>query len=255
MKTKILITGASSSLGHHLIKILGEKFPLILCARQPKNKTSENIEWIKFDMENPPPIEMGGVKKIIHLASSVDKKSFKIDVEGTRNILEQARRNDVEHFIFISIVGVDTLPIKYFRIKKQVEQIIIQSGIPFTILRSTQFFPFFEKEINKYFRFPIAFLPSDILYQPIDISIVAKKLAKISLAEPVNDILEIGGAEILDLGEAARIWRNTKSLSKPIVELPLSLLGKFGKKLKNGALTTNESSQESLTWNEWIKKR
>lgn len=255
MNRKILITGANGDLGQHLIKILENEFPLILCTRRQKNKTAEGIEWRKFDLENPTSISMDGVKTIFHLASSIEKKSFKIDVEGTKNLLEQALKNNVKHFIFISIVGVGRLPTKYFRIKNQVEHEIQQSGIPYTILRATQFFPFFEQEIIKYLRFPIAFLPSGILYQPIETSIVAKKMVEISLAGPLNSILEIGGPEVVNFGEAARILMESRSVSKPIVNVPLSLLGKLGKELKNGVLTTNESNQDSATWTEWLKNK
>lgn len=255
MKNKILITGANGVLGQHLITLLAKKVPLILCGRKQKNETSEPIKWQKFDMANPTLVSMDGVKTIIHLASSIDKKSFKIDVDGTKSLLQQACKNNVEHFIFISIVGIDSLSTKYFRIKKQVEQEIIKSGVPYTILRSTQFFPFLEQEIAKYLRFPIVFLPSGILYQPIEIPIVAKKLAEISLASPVNRILEIGGAEVLDLGKSTRILMEVKSISKPIVSVPLSLLGKFGNKLKNGVLTTNAYDRNSATWREWLKIR
>ncbi|QNL48743.1 NAD(P)H-binding protein [Olivibacter sp. SDN3] len=254
MDRKVLITGANGTLGQQLVQLLGKELPLILCARRQEDNTANGMEWRRFDLENPTTISMDGVKTIVHLASSIEKKSFKIDVEGTKDLLAQALRNKVEHFVFISIVGVDSFSTRYFRIKNQVEHEIQQSGIPYTILRSTQFFPFFEQEIIKYLRFPIAFLPSGILYQPIEISVVAKKLAKISLAEPVNGIVEIGGPEVLNLGEAARVFMEYKSLSKPIVNVPISLLGKLGRTLQSGVLTTNERNQDGLKWSEWLKK-
>lgn len=155
----------------------------------------------------------------------------------------------------MSIVGTERIPTRYFKLKQKAEQTVFNSGVPFTILRATQFFPFFEDEIRKYLRLPIAFLPKKILYQPIEVIHVANRLLEIASGDPKNGIIEIGGSQKIELGEATKILLNFMNESKVCIDIPLFLLGKLGKELENGALTTHEVCFTSATWANWLDKK
>ncbi|MDQ0633808.1 uncharacterized protein YbjT (DUF2867 family) [Arthrobacter pascens] len=63
-----------------------------------------------------------------------------VDVEGTQRLLEEAQRAGVEHFLHVSIVGVQQSRVPYLRRKAQAENIVRSSAIPWTILPATPFF-------------------------------------------------------------------------------------------------------------------
>ena len=62
-----------------------------------------------------------------------------MDVDGTRNLLEAARAAGTPHLVYISIVGIHRVPYRYYQAKLAAERLIQASGLPWTILRSTQF--------------------------------------------------------------------------------------------------------------------
>ncbi len=255
MKSNILITGATGLLGQTLLSIIAnQKYNVTIASR--KNPLLDlNYQWQKFDLsDNSSKVNLKGIHTIFHLASSTKKYNYAIDVKGTERLLHLAKQSDIQHFIYISVVGVDIIPIKYFKIKRAVEEVVQRSNIPYTILRSTQFFEFFELEIIKYLKLPVAVIPNKIVYQPIETLLVAKKLLEIQLNSPLNQIIEIGGSEMLTLGEASQIWLNHQTQKKYIWNIPIVLLGKFGKIMKNGGLATPSITPNSLNWENWLKK-
>ena len=226
---KVLITGATGLLGKSLLKKIDlENFEIIVCSRKKPNNLSTDYLWKSFNLEQPLAIDLSGVDIIFHLASSTQNYSYQTDVNGTSKLLEIAKKHQVKHFIYISIVGVDQLPVKYFKIKKKVEEVIQQAGISFTILRATQFFEFFEKEVIKYQKLPIAIVPGDILYQPIEVRLVSDKLIEIAKSKPQNKILELGGSEKILLKDALKIWLKKKSKKKVMLNIPFISFREIG---------------------------
>ena len=111
-----------------------------------------------------------------------------------RNLLAAARAAGVRHHIALSIVGVDGLQASpYFRAKKIQEDLIKASGIPFTILRSTQFFEFIRDVVQEGTAREIAISPA--LVQPIAVEDVADTLADAVFSDPVDATLEVAGPE------------------------------------------------------------
>ena len=86
---------------------------------------------------------------VVHLASNTTDLSSNADITGIKALLKIVEQNKMEHFVFISIVGVDKVPIKYLKTKFRVEQLIKKHCKKHTILRSTQFLEFFEQEVQK----------------------------------------------------------------------------------------------------------
>ena len=66
--------------------------------------------------------------------------TWQIDVDGTRRLLDAAREAHVSHIVYISIVGIDKVPYAVGKAKLAAEELIQQSGIPWSILRATQFY-------------------------------------------------------------------------------------------------------------------
>lgn len=130
------------------------------------------------------------------------------------NLLKAARRNGVGHYLALSVVGAETLVENdYFRAKLVQENLIRASGIPYTIVRSTQFFEFLSGILGSSAEYGAIRLPA-LRLQPIAGDEAASWLAKRAGESPSNSIVEIGGPEatnLIDLaGELLTINEDTR---------------------------------------------
>ena len=165
---------------------------------------------------------MSGVDTVLHLATSAGKK----DPQQTRNVVEAARNAGVKHLIYISIVGVDVVPYSYYRAKLASERIIEESGIPFTILRASQFHAFLRMFIDLQKKMPMI-IAIDVPDQPIAVEEVAARLVELVEAGPSGRVADIAGPEQLKLRDAIATWQRHAGTRKPVWMMPL-----FGKTIR-----------------------
>lgn len=119
-----------------------------------------------------------------------------------RNLIAAGHAAGVRHHIALSVVGTDRLQVSgYFQAKKIQEDLLKGSGIPFTILRSTQFFEFITGVVQDGADRDVVISPA--LVQPIAGEDVAEALADIVLGPPLNQITEVAGPERLGLDDLA----------------------------------------------------
>jgi uncharacterized protein YbjT (DUF2867 family) len=158
---------------------------------------------------------VGPVEVVVHCATNRRK-----DSPATRNLLDAAKSEGVAHLVFISIVGVDDIPYGYYRDKVECERMIAGSGIPFTILRATQFHDFVAMFLRPQRRLPwITVL--DVEAQPIAVEEVADRLAELAVAAPAGRVADIGGPERLHLRVLADQWQTAHDAKKKIRMLRL----------------------------------
>jgi len=148
---------------------------------------------------------LAGVEIVIDVSNSrsLDGASaLRFFETSGHNLLAAGRAAGVRHHVALSIVGVDgLLSIDYFRAKKMQEDLIKTSGIPFTILRSTQFFEFISDVVQDGTAREIAISPA--LVQPIAGEEVAATLAGAGFSDALNATLEVAGPEQFRLDEVA----------------------------------------------------
>lgn len=253
MAGNILITGGTGILGKELCRILtasGISFEVA-----GRNNRSSLSNFRKLDLETGEGIDasLEGIETVFHLASATGNYNHRVDIGGTEMLISKAREKNIRHFIFISIVGTDEVPLKYYRIKREAEQLIRQNFDRHSILRATQFHELIDKLFHGTNKYPFLFLPKEWKVQPIEPKVVAEKLFDIFNHGPSRNIENIGGKEILTTQQLIYDWRNARGLKKKIIFIPLP--GKASIALKNGKLTTKESSHESITWREWLAKK
>jgi len=119
------------------------------------------------------------------------------------NLVEAARRAGVGHYVALSIVGVDGLDGGYFHAKVTQETIITESGIPYSIVRATQFAEFADGIIESLTSGDEVRVP-DALIQPIPADQVAAAVARTAAGEPVNGIANVGGPQAITFEQLAR---------------------------------------------------
>jgi len=140
---------------------------------------------------------MAGAQVAIDLANSPsfeDKAVLEFFETAGRNLLAAEVAAGVRHHVALSIVAIDRTDNGYFRAKIAQERLIVASGIPYTIIRSTQFLEFLGGVAASSADGNIVRLPP-ILFQPIAADDVASIVAEVALAVPRNGIVEIAGPE------------------------------------------------------------
>ncbi|RRN63953.1 SDR family oxidoreductase [Caulobacter sp. 602-1] len=124
------------------------------------------------------------------------------DTSG-KNLLAAAKAAGVRHHVVLSIVGTERLQASgYFQAKKLQEDLARDSGLPFSILRSTQFFEFISGLVQDGTGRDVVISPARV--QPIAAEDVAETLADIALSAPLNGMVEVAGPDRFQLDEVAR---------------------------------------------------
>ena len=170
-----------------------------------------------------------------------------------RNLLAAEKVTGVRHHVALSIVGADRLPASgYLRAKIAQENLIKASGIPFTIVRSTQFFEFVKGIAQSATEGQTVRL-SPALMQPIAADDVAAALTGLALAEPSNDTIEIAGPEPIRMDELARRFLNaTRDPRKVTTDAHARY---FGTELNDQSLTPGDNARLGPTrFEEWLSR-
>jgi uncharacterized protein YbjT (DUF2867 family) len=166
---------------------------------------------------------------VIHLATDPRGKG---DVDATRHLLDAATAARVGHVVLISIVGIDDIPLGYYRGKVVIERLVRESGLPHTILRATQFHSFVESLLAAQRLSPMVFAPRFPL-QPIAVEEVADRLVALAGSSPAGRVPDIGGPEQRQLPDLARLWADATGTRRPVV--PITVPGKLSAAYRAGS--------------------
>jgi uncharacterized protein YbjT (DUF2867 family) len=247
----VLVTGGTGRLGMRVMdRLRAEGLEPRVLSRSGRPGT------IKGDLLTGEGIETAvrGTNTIIHAAQSPTRKSRRTAVEGTERLLKIAARSGVSHFLYISIVGLDGVPISYYREKLDAERLVESSPVPWTILRSTQFHEFLLSMAQALDRVPfIAPVPKGWLFQPIDASEVADRLVDLALGLSAGRVPDIGGPKVRTLANLTRAYLSAKGSKKGVVEVPLP--GKAALALREGAQVAPASVWGDITWEEFLERQ
>jgi uncharacterized protein YbjT (DUF2867 family) len=164
---------------------------------------------------------VAGADTVVHLATGPRGRG---DVEKTRTLLRAAGGAGVRHLVLVSIVGIDDVPLAYYRDKVVVERLVRESGLGYSILRATQFHSLVEALFTVQRRSPVVLAPSFPL-QPIAVEDVADRLVELAGDAPAGRVADIGGPERRSVPDLARLWARATGTRRPV--LPLSLPGKL----------------------------
>lgn len=201
----LLITGGTGTLGRPTVAALraSELEPRILSRRPGAGHVVADLQSGTGLAE-----AIAGVDTVLHLATN--RRS---DVRATQNLLQAARAEGVQHLVYLSIVGVDAVPLGYYRAKLACEQLIADSGVPHTILRATQFHDFVAGFFRAQRRLPRV-VTFDVPFQPVSTDAVAARLVELVGAAPAGSrVDDLGGPESLPMAELARQWLGARGVT------------------------------------------
>ncbi|MDP2156789.1 MAG: complex I NDUFA9 subunit family protein, partial [Nitrospirota bacterium] len=248
----IFIAGASGFVGGHLADFLLSKGHKVKCLARSE-KTSKRllqtgVELIRGDITRPETLK--GILRsddiVIHLVGIIEEKgdaTFQaVHVEGTKNLVAEAKQAKVRHFFYQSALGADLNSWSgYLRTKAEAEEIVKQSNIPYTIFRPSLIIgPWdgFTKKIMDMLRFsPVIPLPGEgkAKFQPIYIKDWLTCIGRV-IDDPAkfSGTFDIGGPEHLayrqiveELSRAAGYRKPTFSIPMGFMKLSTSILERF----------------------------
>lgn len=194
---------------------------------------------------------------VIDLANSpsfADKEVLEFFETSGRNLLAAEINASVKHHIALSVVGTDRLQGSgYFRAKQAQEDLIKKSGVPYTIIHSTQFMEFLGGIVaSAHEGGSVTISPAKI--QPIASEDVATMVVDLALGNPTNGIIEIGGPERFNLSDLLQLYLTKTNDPLKVVADENALY--FGAHLDELTLVPAETAKlGSIVFEEWFVNR
>jgi uncharacterized protein YbjT (DUF2867 family) len=173
------------------------------------------------------------------------------DTTALRAVLAAAPAST--HLVYVSIVGIDDIPMPYYAQKLAAERELTASGRPFTILRATQFHDLARTLVRALATPPVMLVPGGLSMQPVSAADVGTRLAALATAEPAGRAPDMGGPEVLTVQDLARAYLDAAAKNRRIV--PVRLRGRMMRALAAGANLTPEHADGTQTFAEFLAER
>ncbi|MDA2810842.1 NAD(P)H-binding protein [Nocardiopsis sp. RSe5-2] len=243
---KILITGGTGTLGKAVVRrVLEGGREVRVLSRRPGS--SGEAERVVGDLRTGDGVAeaVSGVDTIVHCATTLGRD----DVRTTRLLAEAARDGGAKpHLIYISIAGIDTIPLSYYRTKLATEHVVKNSGLPWTILRTTQFHDLIARMFSAQRALPVTAVLSGVRFQPVDVRVVAERMAALAEEGESGRVPDLGGPEIRTMADLARAYR-----ARPVAPLPL--FGKTVRAFRAGDNLVPGNAVDGPTFEEFLAGR
>src|ERR1700739_870467 len=139
----VLVTGATGTLGHHVVPEATAAGDSLGALSRHERIGYTGVHWCQGDLSAGTGLDaaLDGVDVVVHCAT---QSTGSKDVTATENLIEAAGRAGVEHLVYISIVGIDRIPLPYYKAKLRAEEALSASSLGHTVLRATQFHELIE---------------------------------------------------------------------------------------------------------------
>jgi len=263
---RVLVTGGTGHLGRAVVERLRERnHDVRVLSRRPGADSA--VTWIKGDLgtgvgieeavfqaqvvvhaaTHSPAAQRGGFRPLEFVRSPTD-----VDVKGTKLLLEASEAASVEHFLHISIVGLQYLArVPYSRVKIRAEQLVRESSVPWSIARATGFYWLLDRMLEKLASRRRLRLPLDVCMEPVDSVDFAEFVVECVRQGPRGVRKDFVGPERLTIEELAKQYLDARGLSREIRKAPLPKA--ICRSLEAGNTGADDARRGSTTWAEWLR--
>lgn len=243
MVSTILVTGATGKLGTpttELLRAAGHEVRALSRRPGPGHTVGDLVTCQGISEA------VAGVDTVVHCATG------RQDVHQGRSMIGAAVAAGVEHFVLISIVGCDRIPLGYYRGKVEIEHTLEESGLPFTIQRATQFYHLVDSVFRVQRYLPALLAPSFSL-QPVPVEAVARILAQLASGAPQGRVADVGGPRVRSAHELAEAWRTAAGTRRPIWDIRPP--GKIMAALRAGHNLATQNPVGEESFEDYLAKR
>jgi uncharacterized protein YbjT (DUF2867 family) len=245
---KIVVIGGTGLIGSKTIPILRQGGHEALAASPNTGVNTITGEGLKE--------ALAGAQVVVDLANAPsweDKAVLEFFETSGRNLLAAEAAAGVRHHVAVSIVGTDRMPDNgYFRAKVAQEKLIEKSGIPYTIIRSTQFLEFIKGIADSSADGNKVRIPPG-LFQPIAADDVAAIVAEVALAAPRNGIVEIAGPERAPFSEIVARYLKAVGDRREVVRDPEARYS-GGRVEERSLVPLGEARLGRIGLDEWVRR-
>ncbi len=244
---KIVVIGGTGLIGSKTVAILRQGGHEVLAASPNSGVNAITGEGLKE--------ALAGAQVVIDLANSPsfeDKAVLEFFETSGRNLLAAEAAAGVRHHVALSIVAIDRTDNGYFRAKVAQEKLIEASGIPYTIVRSTQFLEFLRAIADSSAAGNRVRISTG-LFQPIAADDVAANVADVALAPPRNGIVEIAGPERAPFNEIVARYLKAVGDPREVVSDPEARY--YGSRVEEYSLVPlGEARLGRIGFDEWLRR-
>lgn len=245
---KIVVIGGTGLIGSKLVDLLRKRGNDVLAAAPNTGVNTITGEGLAEALK--------GAEVVVDVANSPsfeDAKVMEFFQISTRNLIAAEKAAGVKQHVILSIVGARRMPDSgYMRAKVAQEDLVKASGVPYSILLSTQFFEFIERVVKETLDGEVYRL-SPALMQPIVSDEVVAVLADVVLGPPLNGAIEVGGPEAIRIDELGREVLSAREDPRAIVADVHARY--FGTELNDQSLVPSAGARlGSLKFGDWLRQ-
>lgn len=251
MTTPILVTGGTGTLGNHVVPLLLEAGRDVRVLSRRARDPEPGIEYVVGDLLAGTGVETAteGVETVLHLAGGP-----KGDDRAARTLMQAGASAGVRHTVLISVIASDAVPLGYFRAKAGAEDAVVESGMPYSILRAAQFHDLTFTVAQKMGALPVVPAPGGLRWQPVDSREVAARLVQLALDGPAGRVNDLAGPEVHSLADLIRMYLSARGKRRPF--LPVRIPGTAGRAYRDGLnLNQTDAVQGILTWQQFLEEQ
>jgi uncharacterized protein YbjT (DUF2867 family) len=215
---RIVVTGGQGRLGTEVVRMLEARGATVTSASRRTG----------VDLATGAGLEraLHGAECVVHAA--VNRwRHLTVNLGGTRRLINiLAERPAPPHIVYVSIVGCDRSPFRYYRAKYASELVLERSKLPVTVVRATQFHTLVASVARATTVGPLGLVPRGMSFQPCDHRWIAAEIADIALGPAPSGFhraADLAGPERLSLADAAALLRKKegKPTSRPVTIPPI----------------------------------
>jgi len=251
---KVAVVGGTGVLGKPLVAMLAERGDeVVALSRNPPRALPQGAGHRRVDLTTGEGLAeaLAGVEVVVDASNENPAKAGPVLVEGTKRLLRAGTAAGVRHHVGVSIVGCDRVPIPYYKVKVEQEEAIAASEVPWSILRATQFHQLLEWAFGQAARLRLRPTGRARL-QPVEVSIVAARLAETVHVDPGGRLAEVAGPEVQTLSELSAAWGRAKA--RRLLPLRLPSAGRIGRPVGEGVLCNPAAAAGGPTFEEWLAR-
>ena len=246
MGHKIAVAGGTGVLGRHVVEVAGLRGHDVVTL-----SLGTGVDLVTGTGLDG---ALDGVEAVVDV-TSIQTQSARASREFfaavTGHLLEAEKAAGVGHHVALSIVGLDKAPYGYYAGKLLQEQLVAEGGMPWTILRATQFHEFAGQVMNRLKLGPVVVAPQ-MRSQPVAAREIAGRLIDIVEAGPSGRVPDLGGPReerVVDMVRALKAATGAK-----VWILPMPFPGALGRALRDGSLIAGPGADHGTqTYAEWLR--
>jgi uncharacterized protein YbjT (DUF2867 family) len=246
---KVVVIGGTGTLGSQIVAKLQEDGHETLAASPDSGVNTITGEGLAE--------ALAGADAVVDAANAPawdDAAVMDFFQTSSRHLTAAAAEAGVGHYVAMSIVGADRLPDSgYLRAKVAQEEIVKSAGVPFTIVRATQFFEFVGRIADSGGNGSTVRLPS-ALFQPVAVAELGAVVAAVAESEPADGIVEVGGPEPLPMNETVARFLSANGDDREVVGDAHAQY--FGSELNTESLVPEENAHLTPTrFADWLERQ